>query len=49
MKPGAIAEHWTDQTSPFQWIQNRFDQLNHQLPNGPVALKVFGAASFSWL
>ncbi|WP_379969310.1 lipid-transfer protein [Ectobacillus sp. sgz5001026] len=49
MQPGALGEHWTDRTSPFQWIHNRFDQLNHELPNGPFALKVFGAAGIEYL
>lgn len=49
MQPGALGEHWTDRTSPFQWIYNRFDQLNRELPEGPVALKVFGAAGLEYL
>lgn len=49
MQPGSIAEHWTDRTSPFQWIQTRFEQLNPELPNGPVALKVFGAAGLEYI
>ncbi len=49
MQPGALGEHWTDRTSPFQWIQNRFDQLNRELPNGPGAIKVFGAAGLEYL
>ncbi|WKB36449.1 lipid-transfer protein [Terrilactibacillus sp. S3-3] len=49
MQPGALGEHWTDRTSPFQWIYNRFDQLNSELPDGPVALKVFGAAGLEYL
>ncbi|WNS76165.1 lipid-transfer protein [Bacillus sp. DTU_2020_1000418_1_SI_GHA_SEK_038] len=49
MKPGALGENWSDRTSPFQWIYNRFDQLNSELPEGPVALKVFGAAALEYL
>lgn len=49
MQAGAIGEHWTDRTTPFQWIQNRFEQLNPDLPSGPVALKVFGAAGLEYL
>jgi sterol carrier protein 2 len=49
MKPGALGETWTDRTSPFQWIYNRFDQLNPELPDGPIALKVFGAAGMEYL
>ena len=49
MQPGALGEHWTDRTSPFQWIHDRFDQLNPDLPNGPFALKVFGAAGLEYL
>lgn len=49
MKPGALGENWDDRTSPFQWIYNRFDQLNSELPDGPVALKVFGAAGTEYL
>jgi len=49
MQPGALGEHWADRTSPFQWIQNRFEQINPELPNGPIALKVFGAAGLEYL
>lgn len=49
MKPGALGDNWTDRTSPFQWIYNRFEQLNPDLPDGPVALKVFGAAGIEYL
>ncbi|MEH7246887.1 lipid-transfer protein [Neobacillus niacini] len=49
MKPGALGENWTDRTSPFQWIYNRFEELNPELPEGPVALKVFGAAGIEYL
>lgn len=49
MKPGALGDNWTDRTSPFQWIYNRFNQLNSELPDGPVALKVFGAAGLEYL
>ncbi|WP_042357614.1 lipid-transfer protein [Bacillus rubiinfantis] len=49
MQPGALGENWNDRTSPFQWIYNRFDQLNPDLPEGPVALKVFGAAGLEYL
>ncbi|WP_051633549.1 beta-ketoacyl synthase N-terminal-like domain-containing protein [Bacillus sp. UNC41MFS5] len=49
MKPGALGENWRDRTSPFQWIYNRFEQLNKGLPEGPVALKVFGAAGIEYL
>lgn len=49
MKPGALGEHWSDRTSPFQWIYNRFAELNRDLPEGPVALKVFGAAGLEYL
>ncbi|MEN1967860.1 lipid-transfer protein [Lentibacillus sp. N15] len=49
MKPGALGEHWSDRTSPFQWIYHQFDQLNNDLPDGPVALKVFGAAGKEYL
>jgi sterol carrier protein 2 len=49
MKPGALGENWSDRTSPFQWIYNRFEQLNPELPDGPVALKVFGAAGIEYL
>ncbi|NHC41999.1 lipid-transfer protein [Bacillus sp. MM2020_1] len=49
MKPGALGENWNDRTSPFQWIYNRFEQLNPELPEGPVALKVFGAAATEYL
>ncbi|MED1785084.1 lipid-transfer protein [Brevibacillus fortis] len=49
MQPGALGEHWTDRTSPFQWIYNRFDELNRELPDGPVALKVFAAAGSEYL
>ncbi|ETI68830.1 lipid-transfer protein [Neobacillus vireti] len=49
MQPGALGEHWTDRTSPFQWVYNRFSQLNSELPEGPVALKVFGATALEYL
>lgn len=49
MKPGALGENWTDRTSPFQWIYNRFGELNPDLPDGPVALKVFGGAGLEYL
>lgn len=49
MKPGALGENWTDRTSPFQWIYDRFNELNPDLPDGPVALKVFGAAGLEYL
>ncbi|MEH7251834.1 lipid-transfer protein [Neobacillus niacini] len=49
MKPGALGENWSGRTSPFQWIYNRFEQLNPELPDGPVALKVFGAAGMEYL
>ncbi|MEH7009584.1 lipid-transfer protein [Neobacillus niacini] len=49
MQPGALGEHWSDRTSPFQWIYNRFEQLNPELPEGPVALKVFGAAAIEYI
>src|SRR5690606_33687446 len=48
MKPGALGENWTDRTSPFQWIYNRFGELNPDLPDGPVALKVFGGAGLEY-
>lgn len=49
MKPGALGDNWSDRTSPFQWIYNRFNQLNSELPDGPVALKVFGAAGLEYV
>lgn len=49
MKSGALSENWTDRTSPFKWIYERFDELNGDLPEGPVALKVFGAAGNEYL
>lgn len=49
MKPGALGENWADRTSPFQWINDRFQQLNTELPEGPIALKVFGAAGLEYL
>ena len=49
MKPGALGDNWTDRTSPFQWIYDRFTQLNPELPDGPVALKFFGAAGLEYL
>lgn len=49
MKPGALGENWTDRTSPFQWINDRFQQLDPELPEGPIALKVFGAAGVEYL
>ncbi|KIY21046.1 MULTISPECIES: lipid-transfer protein [Mesobacillus] len=49
MKPGALSENWTDRMSPFQWIYDQFETLNPELPDGPVALKVFGAAAIEYL
>ncbi|WP_147531638.1 lipid-transfer protein [Bacillus marasmi] len=49
MKPGALGENWVDRTSPFQWINDRFLQLDGKLPEGPIALKVFGAAGLEYL
>jgi len=49
MKPGALGDNWTDRTSPFQWLYNSFEELNPELPDGPVALKVFGAAGLEYL
>ncbi|QUW21315.1 lipid-transfer protein [Sporosarcina sp. Marseille-Q4063] len=49
MQPGALGENWSDRTSPFQWIYNGFNELNKELPEGPVALKVFGAAGLEYL
>lgn len=49
MKPGVIGDNWTDRTSPFQWLYNSFEKLNPELPDGPVALKVFGAAGLEYL
>lgn len=49
MKPGALGDNWADRTSPFQWIYDRFNELNPELPDGPVALKVFGAAGSEYL
>ena len=49
MKPGALGENWADRTSPFQWINDRFQQLNPELPEGPFALKAFGAAGLEYL
>lgn len=49
MKPGVIGDNWTDRTSPFQWLSNSFEELNPELPDGPVALKVFGAAGLEYL
>ena len=49
MKPGALGDNWSDRTSPFQWIYDEFDRLNPELPDGPVALKVFGAAALEYL
>ncbi|MED3663012.1 lipid-transfer protein [Ureibacillus terrenus] len=49
MRPGAIGENWPDRTSPFQWIQQRFIELNPDLPDGPIALKVFAAAGLEYL
>ncbi|WP_318504099.1 thiolase C-terminal domain-containing protein [Bacillus sp. T3] len=49
MKPGALGENWADRTSPFQWMNDRFHQLNPEMPDGPFALKVFGAAGLEYL
>ncbi|NMD71452.1 lipid-transfer protein [Bacillus sp. DNRA2] len=49
MKPGALGENWIDRTSPFQWINDRFQALDSKLPDGPIALKVFGAAGIEYL
>lgn len=49
MQPGALGENWSDRTSPFQWLYDQFDVLNPELPDGPVALKVFGAAGIEYL
>jgi len=49
MQPGALGDNWSDRTSPFQWVYDRFSQLNPDLPDGPVALKVFGAAGLEYL
>lgn len=49
MQPGALGDHWTDRTSPFNWIHHRFDQLNSELSDGPIALKVFGGAGLEYL
>lgn len=49
MKPGALGENWMDRTSPFKWIYDEFNRLNSDLPEGPVALKVFGAAGLEYL
>ncbi|MGJ7920886.1 lipid-transfer protein [Neobacillus sp. LXY-4] len=49
MKPGALGENWADRTSPFQWMNDRFHQLNPEMPDGPFALKMFGAAGLEYL
>lgn len=49
MQPGALGSNWTDRTSPFLWMQDRFKEINPELPDGPIALKVFGAAGLEYV
>ena len=42
MQPGALGTHWDDRESPFERVNKVYDQFD--IPNGPIALRAFGAA-----
>lgn len=47
MQPGAISEVWQDRTRPLGWVEDVMDARN--VPPGPIALRVFGAAANEYL
>jgi len=49
MKPGALSSNWNDRTSPLGWAQDRLNELKPDLPEGPRAITMFGAAGKEYL
>jgi sterol carrier protein 2 len=49
MKKGAINNVWDDRTAPMDWLTHQLEKLEPELPVGPVALKLFGAAGKNYL
>ncbi|PIC70626.1 lipid-transfer protein [Sporosarcina sp. P16b] len=49
MKPGALGSIWNDRTPPMGWAVERLIELNPDLPEAPLALKMFGAGGKAYL
>ncbi|MHA6260460.1 lipid-transfer protein [Sporosarcina sp. CAU 1771] len=49
MKPGALGSVWNDRTPPMGWAANRLIELEPDLPDVPLALKMFGAGGKEYL
>lgn len=49
MKPGALGSVWNDRTPPMGWAVDRLTELEPDLPNAPLALKMFGAGGKAYL
>lgn len=47
MQPGALGSHWDDRESPFDEFDRVLDE--HQYPEGPLALRCFGAAGHAYM
>lgn len=49
MKHGALETVWHDRTAPTEWVTNRLKELDPELPEAPLTLKLFGAAGKAYL
>lgn len=49
MKPGAIGSAWDDRTSPFALFLQKLALLDPEVPEAPLALKVFGSAGKAYI
>ena len=49
MKPGALGSVWDDRTPPMGWAMERLMELEPNLPDAPLALKMFGAGGKAYL
>lgn len=49
MKPGALGSVWNDRTPPMGWAVERLSELEPELPDTPLALKMFGAGGKAYL
>lgn len=49
MKPGALGSVWNDRTPPMGWAVERLNELQPELPDAPLALKLFGAGGKAYI
>ncbi|WP_342512057.1 lipid-transfer protein [Sporosarcina sp. FSL K6-1522] len=49
MKPGALGSVWDDRTPPMGWAMQRLAEMEPDLPDAPLALKMFGAGGKAYL